>query len=235
MKMKTAIVIPVHNEEKNIPLLVEDLLKLKRDFWIIFVNDNSSDKSKKVIQDLMKKNDQIKMVDRRRQEGLGEAIISGLKKAIEMNVSGAITMDGDLSHPTQKIPELIREGKTYDLVIGSRFIKDGSTEKWSFQKKLMSFIARHTSRVVLNIKTRDCSSGMKYYSKEILDFYDFDSFISSGYAFQIETVLLAEKNQFKIKEIPITFKGRKYGESKVDFSELKRYIKSVGLLLKIRN
>ncbi|MFW6025219.1 MAG: polyprenol monophosphomannose synthase [Candidatus Woesearchaeota archaeon] len=234
MNKKISIVIPVHNEEKNIPLLVDKILNLKKELTIIIIDDNSTDNSWKILKKISLNNKKIKIYHRDKQEGLHAVLIDGLKRAMDLGFDGAITMDGDLSHPPSAIPEILNYIDKYDIVVGSRFVSKGKTTNWNLKKKTLSFIARNTSRLLLGIKTKDCSSGFKYYDKKIINSFNFNKFATTGYAFQIETILRAERNNFKIKEIPITFKGRMYGESKVDFNEIKRYFKSVLSLLKIK-
>lgn len=227
MKKNIAVVIPVHNEEENIPPLLNELLALEENFLIVMVNDSSSDSSGEIIEKYSATHKNIKAVHREKKEGLHAAIISGIKKALRLEVDGVVTMDGDLSHSPKDLSKMIRLAENTDLVVGSRFIKGGKTLNWSRKRKLMSYLARGISRTLLGIKTKDCSSGFKYYSKRLLFFYDFEKFVSRGYAFQIETVMRAEKGGFKVKETPITFKGRERGKSKVDPRELKSYLKSL--------
>ncbi len=234
MKKNTAIVIPVHNEEKNIPILLDGILNLDEDLSIIVVNDNSTDNSKEVTEKIAKREKGVKVVTKSKQEGLHAAIIYGLKEAMKMNVEGVITMDGDLSHLPEEIPGLIKHSEKNDLVIGSRFIPGGKTINWSSRKKIMSFFARKLSKLLLGIKTIDCSSGFKYYSISFLKSLNFEEFTTRGYAFQLETVLRAENKGLNIKEVPIQFKGRIHGKSKVDFHEVKRYLKSLLSLIKLK-
>lgn len=233
MKKNIAIVIPFYNEEKNIPILIDKILDLKEDMTIIAVNDNSTDNSKRILNKLASNNKELKIINRKKQEGLHAVLIDGLQKAIDLGADGVVTMDGDLSHPPNVIPEMLKYADNYDLIIGSRFIAEGETTNWNMKKKILSAITRHSSQLLLGIRTKDCSSGFRYYDSSVLNYLDFNNFITAGYAFQIETILRAEKNNFKVKEIPITFKGRMYGESKVDFKELKRYFKSFFKLFRI--
>lgn len=232
MNKNIAIVIPVHNEEKSIPILIDKILNLEERLTIMVVDDNSTDNSGEILDILASNHENIKVIHRKKQKGLHAVLINGLEEAINLNFDGVITMDGDLSHSPRVIPRILKYIDDYDLIVGSRFISGGRTINWNIKKKLMSAISRNMSRLFLGIKTKDCSSGLKYYDKRVLKYFNFKNFTTSGYAFQIETLFRAEKNSFKIKEIPIEFRGRIYGESKVNFKELKRYFKSFFLLLK---
>jgi dolichol-phosphate mannosyltransferase len=225
--MKTAIIIPLHNEEGNIKELLDRLLKLKDDLYILPVDDNSSDKTKEIINYYGQINKNIIPLHRDRQEGLHAVYITGFKKAIELPIRGIITMDGDLSHSPEDVPRLISKGVSYDLVIGSRYVEKGKTIEWSPFRKLMSWTARSLARLLLGIKVKDCTAGFKYYSKELISSIDLNNLSAIGYAFQVEMVYLATKNNFTIKEIPITFRGRKRGSSKVDNKETFRFLRSV--------
>ncbi len=225
--METAIVIPLHNEDENVKELLNRLLNLKDDLYIIPVNDNSTDKTAKIIDSYGKDNKKIIPVHRNKQEGLHAVYVTGFKKALKLPIRGIITMDGDLSHSPEDIPDLIDNGKDYDLVIGSRYIEKGKTVDWSPFRKFMSWVAKSLARFLLKIKVKDPTAGFKYYSKEFVNSINFNNLSAKGYAFQVEMVYLATKNNFKIKEIPITFKGRKRGKSKVDNKETLRFLRSI--------
>ena len=227
-----AIVIPLHDEGENIEELLDKLLKLEDDFFIIPVNDNSTDKTGEIIEEYAKINEFIIPVHREKQEGLHAVYLSGLKKARELSVEGVVTMDGDLSHSPDDVPRLIEQGNKYDLVIGSRYIKNGETVEWSLLRKFMSWLARTMARLLLRIKVKDCTAGFKYYSRDFLESVNFSQLSAIGYAFQVEMVYIATKNNFKIKEIPITFQGRKRGSSKVDSRETFRFFKSIFYILR---
>lgn len=233
--MKNIIIsIPVQNEEKNIPILINRIKLLDIDLSILLVNDCSTDETGKVADRISDDEEDVYVVHRTEKEGLHAALITGIEEALRLGADKVITMDGDLSHRPEEIPDLINSSKDNDLVIGSRFISGGKTNDWSPLKKVMSFTARKMSRFFLGIQVVDCSSGFKLYSKKVLESYDFNNFITRGYAFQIESILRAEKNNFKIKEIPITFKGRIYGKSKVTLREIRRYLKSLATLMLIK-
>lgn len=230
--MKTAIVIPLHNEEKNIKELLNKILSLEENFFIIPVNDNSNDQTGEIIEKYSKSYKGIIPVHRKKQEGLHAVYVSGFKKAKNLPINGIITMDGDLSHSPNDIPELIKEKDGYDVVVGSRYVKGGKTTEWSFVRKLMSWLARFAAKLILGIKVKDCTAGFKYYSKNFIESIDLGNLSAIGYAFQVEMIYKATKNNFKIKEVPITFKGRKRGSSKVDSKETLRFFKSIFYILR---
>ncbi len=234
IKRKIAIVIPVHNEEENIGLLLEEILKINEKFLIIVINDNSSDGSREILEDFSSKYEEIKIFHRQKQEGLHAAIIDGIKKASKNGVDGVITMDGDFSHSPAEILSLLENFSIAEIVVGSRFVKNGKTVNWKISKKIISFCARTLSRILLKIKTSDCTSGFKCYSKKFLSSFSFDDIISKGYAFQVETILRAELSGARVVETPIVFYERRRGRSKVDTKEIIRYIKSLIKLLKLR-
>ncbi len=229
-----AIVIPVLNEEENLSLLLDELLKNHKkedDFRIIVVNDNSSDKTGEIAERFSFHNKQITTIHRKKGEGLHAAIITGLKKALKIGADYVITMDGDLSHSPDDALKILSYAEKNSLVVGSRFTTEGRVVDWQTSRKAMSSIARNISRIMLGIKTKDCSSGFKCYSKKLLLSYNFEKFTTTGYAFQIESVMKAEKMGFNVKEVPIKFKSRERGKSKVDAKELLRYFKSMLLLV----
>jgi dolichol-phosphate mannosyltransferase len=224
--MKTAIIVPLHNEEENIKELLDKILSLNDDYFIIPVNDNSTDRTGEIINQYGKQ-ENIFPVHREKQEGLHAVYVTGIKKAQELNVEGIVTMDGDLSHPPKDIPRLVKAGSYFAVVVGSRYIKNGKTVEWSVIRAIMSWTARFLARLLLGIKVKDCTAGFKYYSIDFLNSIDFNHLSAKGYAFQVEMIYKATKNNFKIKEIPITFQGRKRGSSKMDSKETFRFFKSI--------
>ncbi len=227
MTTTNTIVIPVHNEEENIPTLLERLLKEAPTCNIVIINDNSSDNSGEVANKIAESNSNISVIYRDKQEGLHAAIITGLKHALLQGAEIIITMDGDLSHSPSDISRLLKVKHDGGIVIGSRFVKGGVTDGWEFSRKLISFLARKTSSLLVGVKAEDCSSGFKLYSREALQKINLDNFVTKGYAFQIETVVRAEREGLSVKEIPIVFRKRERGYSKVTKKELVRYFKSV--------
>ncbi len=224
--MKLAILIPAHNEFNNLKKLLPAIDALGLSFDLILVDDASTDKTSLIKNEVNLKNVSLEIIKKRKQEGLHAVYICGLKALQDRNYDGIITMDADLSHRPEDVLKLI-ENSGNDLVVGSRYISGGNTKSWNFFRRIISQTARNLSRLILRIKTKDCTSGFKYYSSSFLKSVNLNELTTSGYSFQVEMILLAEKGDFKIKEVPITFLNRKEGYSKMGVKEVFRFGKNI--------
>jgi len=214
--MKISIVIPTYNEKNNIKPLVEKIFNLDiKNLNLIIVDDNSPDKTGKIIDQLAKKY-HITPIHRRKKKGLGSAYIAGFKQALKKSADIIFEMDADFSHNPGDIPRFINAANQgYDVIIGSRRIKGGDISGWNSIRNLQSKAAATFARTLLNLKTHDITAGFRCYRKKVLQHINLDSIKSNGYAFQEEMIYLCEKKRFKIKEIPVAFIDRSQGKSKL--------------------
>lgn len=214
-----SIILPTYNEINNLERLVNTILvifnKNEAAGNIIIVDDNSPDGTGQIAQKLsLTHPNQVFYISRSKKQGLGSAYILGFKKALKLGAKYIFEMDADLSHCPEDIPRFLEKIKNYDLVLGSRYIKDGKIENWNFNRKLISRGGAIYAKTILDIPINDLTSGFKCFRREVLEKIDLDNIKSDGYAFQIELTYKALKEGFKIKEIPITFYERKAGISK---------------------
>lgn len=211
--MKPIIIIPTYNEIGNIKNIIEAIFETVN-VSILVVDDNSVDGTKEEIEKL--KSDKVFVLNRPSKLGLASAYIDGFKYAIEHNFDIFIQMDADFSHDPKYLSEMLELLKDYDVVIGSRNIKDGRVEGWGIIRNLISKGGSLYSRLILNCKIRDLTGGFNGWTKSALDKIDINSIISKGYSFQIEMKYKAYKSGLKIKEFPIIFKDRTKGKSKMN-------------------
>jgi len=235
--MKTVIVIPTYNEKQNIARLIPIIFNtVKENLEIIVVDDNSPDNTSQIVIDWQTiYPDSIHLIKREKKLGLGSAYIAGFKKALEIGAGLIMEMDADFSHNPKDIPKLIdacREDA--DLSIGSRKIPDGKIEGWGWYRKLMSNGAMFLARLILNLKTRDVTSGFRCYKRKVLENIGIEKITSNGYAFQEELVYRTEKAGFVIKEIPVTFVDRKIGKSKLSTKDILEFFITI-VRLKLKN
>jgi len=213
--MKSIIIIPTYNEKENIGKLIEEILKLNRDFHILIIDDNSPDGTGRIAEGLAKKHSEVSVIHRRGKLGLGTAYISGFKYALENNYDLIFTMDADFSHEPKYLIDLLEKAKEYDLIIGSRYIEDGGIQNWPLHRLILSRGANFYVRMVTRLPIFDSTGGFNCYRREVLEKIDLDTIISDGYAFQIEMKYRWWKKGFSIKEVPITFIERTRGTSKI--------------------
>ncbi|RMF07284.1 glycosyltransferase family 2 protein [Candidatus Woesearchaeota archaeon] len=222
-KEKVAYVVtPTYNERENIriliPLLEETFESVKKKGYtprILVVDDNSPDGTAEEVKKLAQKYGNIELLTGSKQ-GLGVAYQRGFKHVMD-KCDAIIMMDADLSHPPSLIPGMLEElERGYTLVIGSRYIKGGGTPDWPLSRKLISRGGNFFARIVAGMyRVHDCTSGFRAISTDLLRKVDFRTLATRGYAFL--TTLLYELyiKGAKIKEVPLVFKDRKYGETKL--------------------
>ncbi len=212
---KAVVVIPTYNEALNVERLVLEIHKHAPGIFVLFVDDSSPDGTGEIIKKIMEKDLRVLLLERKVKDGLGRAYIAGFKVALEKGFEYIFEMDADFSHDPKEIPNFLREIESHDLVIGSRYIKGVNVINWPLERLLLSYFANVYTRVVTGIPIKDCTGGFKCFRREVLESIDFDRIRSNGYAFQIELNFKTWKKGFRIKEIPIIFVDRVYGESKL--------------------
>lgn len=221
--MKLSLVIPTYNEKENIKKLIkkiqEEFRKNKISGEIIVVDDNSPDKTGKILEELKNKQKNLKVIHRKGKLGLSSAVLEGWKIA-KGEILGV--MDADFSHPPEKIKELFWaiEKEQVELAIGSRYIKDGKIKGWNIKRKLMSKTATLLSRIYTKIK--DPMTGFFMIRKKVIKGVKLNP---RGFKILLEVIIKGKYK--KIKEIPITFINRKEGKSKAGTKEILYYLQNL--------
>lgn len=215
--MKIVILLPTYNEKDNLPLMVEAIYKLKPKIDIFIIDDNSPDGTGKVADDLRRNYNNITVIHRKNKEGLGRAYIHGFHEAIAAGYDKVITMDCDFSHDPKYLLTMVDLASKYDLVLGSRYVPGGGIDGWSLWRKFISRGGNIYARIFLNLRYKDLTGGFKCYDVGALRSIDIKTLCSQGYTFQVETTYRIHNCGYRIKEFPIVFKDRVYGESKMSF------------------
>lgn len=225
---KVSVLIPTFMERDNVTSLIQQINKnlSGHTFEIVVIDDNSSDGTADVVRGLIEDYRNTKLLVRSEKKGLGSAYRDGLKAA---SYDFIVEMDADLSHNPEDITKLLDGLKYGDIVIGSRYIKDGHIVGWNWRRRLVSWGANRFVRLVLRLEPKDVTSGFRVYNKKAFEQVASRSKLN-GYAFQVEVLYLANKLGFKIQEVPITFKDRQVGRSKLGFPEIMRFALTVFLL-----
>jgi dolichol-phosphate mannosyltransferase len=213
--MKVYVIIPTYNEAENLESIVERVLSLHPMFNIIVVDDNSPDGTGEIADDLSKKDHRIHAIHRPNKAGLGTAYIKGFKEALAKGADLIFEMDADFSHDPKYLQDFMEASKRADLVIGSRYVNGVRVEGWRFRRLLLSKFANMYVSYVMVRPVWDFTAGFRCYRRKVLESMDLDNVKSDGYAFQIEMTYLTFKNGFKVLEIPIIFREREHGYSKI--------------------
>ena len=212
------VIIPTYNEIENVERMVEVVLGLEKEFDLLFVDDASPDGTADLIRQLQQKHGhRINLEERQGKLGLGTAYIHGFKWALSREYDYVFEMDCDFSHDPNDLIRLYAACKDEgaDLSVGSRYCSGGKVKNWPWNRILMSYFASVYVRLILWINVKDTTAGFMCYHRDVLEKINLDGVTFKGYAFQICMKYAALRHGFKLKEVPITFVDRLYGESKM--------------------
>jgi dolichol-phosphate mannosyltransferase len=229
---RVAIVIPTYNEVENVRPLVGRLRALPLDLTIVFVDDNSPDGTAAAVEELAKTDEKLKLLRRPAKLGLGTAHKAGIRLARELGAEIVATMDADLSHEPERLPALVEATqRSNGMAIGSRYIRGGSSD-YAAQRQILSQTANLLARLAIGgAPVRDATAGFRCFSARALERIDWDDITSEGYSFLVETVATARSQNVPIAEVPIHFRDRVAGVSKISRKEIVRGVLTLGLVL----
>jgi dolichol-phosphate mannosyltransferase len=213
--LRVFIVIPTYNEADNLESIIKQVLSLHPAFNILVVDDNSPDGTGKIADELAGSDPRVNVIHRPHKAGLGTAYIAGFKQALLKDADLIFEMDADFSHDPRYLKNFLAASERADLVIGSRYINGVRVEGWRFRRLLLSKFANMYVSYIMVKPVWDFTAGFRCYRRKVLETLDLDNIRSDGYAFQIEMTYLAFKHGFKVLEIPIIFKEREHGTSKI--------------------
>ncbi|MBL7760654.1 MAG: polyprenol monophosphomannose synthase [Sediminibacterium sp.] len=228
--MEKIVIIPTYNERENIVLIVHAVFNLQQGYHVLVIDDGSPDGTAEVVKQLMVQfPNQLFLEERKGKLGLGTAYIHGFKWCLERNYQFIFEMDADFSHDPNDLERLYHACKLEgaDLAVGSRYIKGGKTENWPLDRQLYSRGGALYTKLLTWMPVQDPTAGFVCYKREVLEAINFDMISFVGYAFQIEMKFAAWKLGFKIKEVPITFRDRKVGVSKMNKGIIKEGVLGV--------
>ena len=234
--MNSLVIIPTYNEKENIIDIIDAVMALTSKFHMLIVDDNSPDGTKDLVTTAQSKyNDRLHLLSRQGKLGLGTAYIAGFKYGLEHGYEYLFEMDADFSHPPNKLEHLYKTCKAgADIVVGSRYVKDGGVADWSMDRIVLSKGASIYVQMITGMPVKDPTAGFVCYNNKVLRSINLDKIGFIGYAFQIEMKYVFWKSGFKIKEVPIIFKDREKGTSKMDVSIIKEAVWGV-IRMRFRN
>ena len=213
------LVLPTYNEAENLEAFLAAVLpKLPADARVLVVDDNSPDGTGKLADCLAAEDERVRVLHRTQKEGLGPAYIAGFREALAQGAELILEMDADFSHDPAYLPRLLEAAQGADLVIGSRYVEGGGVSDWSALRRGISRGGSAYARLVLGVGVRDLTGGFKCFRREVLETIDLDAVDARGYAFQIEVTYRTLQAGFKVVEVPIVFRDRQAGSSKMDGS-----------------
>lgn len=211
------LVLPTYNEAGNIePFVAAVREKLPASAQVLIVDDNSPDGTGEIADRLAQSHEGVRVLHRPRKEGLGPAYIAGFREALAGGAGRVLEMDSDFSHDPAYLPRLLEAGERADLAIGSRYVPGGGVGDWGALRRAISRGGSAYARLVLGLKVRDLTGGFKCFRREVLEAIDLDAIHSRGYAFQVEMTYRAIQRGFRVAEVPIVFRERRAGASKMN-------------------
>ncbi len=225
---KNLVFTATYNEVDNISKFLDIVLKIPN-IDILIVDDNSPDKTGDVIKEYQIKNKNLFLVSREGKEGLDSAHKIGFNFAKEKNYEKLITIDADLSHDPQMIPQFLKTLDDKPFVIGSRYMA-GATNDMKLFRYTLSYVGNKVIKFVLNINSDEFTSSFRGFALRKLENFDINDVKTKGYSFFMATIYLINKLDYKINQIPLQFKDRKEGVSKIPKIEIFRTLKNLFLI-----
>ena len=226
---KTLIFTATYNEKENIKKLLDNLNHLKIDIDILVIDDNSPDNTWEILQELEKKSNNLKVIVRKDKSGLDTAHKLAFKYARNNGYEKFISMDADLSHDPNEIPKMIDILDKSSFVIGSRYIEGGKCEM-SSHRLMLSIIGNRFIKKILRINCNEFTTSYRGFNLLKLKEFDLNIVKSKGYSFFMETIYRLNKHGVDINEIPIHFRNRRHGSSKIPGIEIFRTLKNLIIL-----
>ena len=215
------VIIPTYNEIENIELIIKAVFSQSKVFHILVVDDNSPDQTAQKVKQLQKQfPEQLFLLERQKKNGLGSAYIEGFKWSLERDYEFIFEMDADFSHNPRDLVRLYKAcaESSADVVVGSRYVRGITVVNWPLTRILLSYGASRYVRFITRMKVKDSTAGFVCYTRKVLEAMDLDKIKFVGYAFQIEMKFKAYTKGFNIVEIPVIFKDRIRGKSKMSGS-----------------
>lgn len=217
------LILPTYNEADNVQAILrasgEVLARAAPEgFRILVVDDGSPDGTGALADEMAARHDWVQVLHRTGKGGIGPAYLAGFAHALDAGAGYVMEMDSDFSHDPADLARLlaaVRDGA--DLALGSRYVPGGAVSDWGLLRKLVSEGGSTYARLVLGLKVRDLTGGFKCFRREVLEAIDFATVRSRGYAFQVELTYRAVQAGFRVVEVPIVFRDREHGQSKMSW------------------
>jgi dolichol-phosphate mannosyltransferase len=221
------LVLPTYNEARNIEAIVVAAGRVlgaatAEDYKILIVDDGSPDGTGDIADRLSGEREQVEVLHRSEKNGIGPAYLAGFRYALDHGAAYAMEMDSDFSHDPADLARLLAavdrgSPGSADLALGSRYVPGGGVTDWGLLRRFVSRGGSTYARWMLGLKVKDLTGGFKCFRREVLESIHFDSVRSQGYAFQVELTYRAVRAGFQVVEVPIVFKDRELGESKMSW------------------
>ena len=215
------LVLPTYNEAENLENVVRAVLPhlatTGQEHHVLVVDDNSPDGTGRIADGLAEEIDAVEVLHRPGKGGIGPAYLAGFGYALERGAELLMEMDSDFSHDPADLPRLVAAAEDADLVLGSRYVAGGGVTDWGLGRRLISRGGSLYAQVILGIPVRDLTGGFKCFRRTVLEGLDLSEVGTDGYGFQIEVTYRAVRAGYRVREVPIVFRDRRVGASKMSW------------------
>jgi dolichol-phosphate mannosyltransferase len=213
------LILPTYNEAENVEAVVRaalaQLATTGREHTVLVVDDGSPDGTGRIADRLAGEHPEVRVLHRPEKQGLGRAYLAGFEVALGEGAALVLEMDADFSHDPADLPRLIEAAGDADLVLGSRYMPGGGVENWGLMRRVLSRGGSWYARTLLGVHVRDLTGGFKCFNRRVLEGIDLNGVHADGYGFQIELTYRAIQAGFTVREVPIRFRERREGHSKM--------------------
>jgi len=229
---RVCVAVPTYNERENLPKLISSLLRVFQDSqidgWVSIVDDSSPDGTGEIADELSRKHGNVRVVHRPRKLGLGSAYKEAFEKALmDRDTQVVVEMDADLSHDPVYLASIVRAAERSGGVgVGSRYVQGGGVVGWSKTRRMVSWGANFLARVILGLHVKDATSGYRAYTRDALMKVGYLDAGTKAYAFQVEMLHRCARQEIPIEEVPITFRERQLGKSKLARRDILDFLKT---------
>lgn len=221
------LVLPTYNESENLERMIEAASEVlgraaPEGFAILVADDSSPDGTGDIADRLAAQHEWMHVLHRTKKEGIGPAYVAGFKHALANGADYVMEMDCDFSHDPADLARLLAavdraSGGDADLALGSRYVPGGGVTDWGLLRRFISYGGSTYARIILGLKVKDLTGGFKCFRREVLEAIDLDGVRSQGYAFQVELTYRTVRAGFEVTEVPIVFRDREHGHSKMSW------------------
>jgi len=213
------LILPTFNEAENVEAVLlaalEQLAATGMECTILVVDDGSPDGTGEIADRLAGEHPQVRVMHRPAKQGLGRAYLAGFDHALANGADLILEMDADFSHDPADLPRLLAAADAADLVLGSRYVPGGGVQNWGRPRRILSRGGSWYARVLLGVPVHDLTGGFKCFNRRVLEALDLRGVHADGYGFQIELTYRAIRAGFTVAEVPILFRERREGHSKM--------------------